>query len=154
MAFDTFLQIDGIKGESQDDKHKDWIDVLSYSQKITPPAPPVPKPGPAPVTSHEFVITKQVDVASPKLYEACASGKHIAKATIEVWRPTGKTSQKYLTIQMQQVIISSVNASSPSAKDSPTETLTLTYGSVQWTYTKQSPAGSKGTEVTGSFTAA
>jgi len=27
MAIDVYLQIDGIKGESQDDKHKDWIEV-------------------------------------------------------------------------------------------------------------------------------
>lgn len=27
MATDVYLQIDGIKGESQDDKHKDWIEV-------------------------------------------------------------------------------------------------------------------------------
>ena len=28
-AFDTFLKLDGIKGESQDDKHKDWIEIFS-----------------------------------------------------------------------------------------------------------------------------
>ena len=27
MAIDVYLQIDGIKGESQDDKHKDWIEI-------------------------------------------------------------------------------------------------------------------------------
>lgn len=26
MAIDVYLQIDGIKGESKDDKHKDWIE--------------------------------------------------------------------------------------------------------------------------------
>jgi type VI protein secretion system component Hcp len=26
MAIDAYLQIDGIKGESMDDKHKEWID--------------------------------------------------------------------------------------------------------------------------------
>ena len=31
MAVDYFLKIDGIDGESQDDKHKDWIEVLSFS---------------------------------------------------------------------------------------------------------------------------
>ena len=30
MAFDAFLKIDGIPGESTDDKHKDWIEVLSF----------------------------------------------------------------------------------------------------------------------------
>jgi hypothetical protein len=29
-AFDSFLKIDGIPGESTDDKHKDWIEVISY----------------------------------------------------------------------------------------------------------------------------
>ena len=28
---DLFLNISGINGESKDDKHKDWIDVFSYS---------------------------------------------------------------------------------------------------------------------------
>ncbi len=31
MAVDYFLKIDGIAGESTDDKHKEWIDVLSFS---------------------------------------------------------------------------------------------------------------------------
>ena len=29
MAFDAFLKIDGIKGESTDSKHKDEINLLS-----------------------------------------------------------------------------------------------------------------------------
>ena len=37
MAFDAFLKIDGIPGESTDSKHKDWIEVLSYSTGITQP---------------------------------------------------------------------------------------------------------------------
>lgn len=28
MAIDVYLHIDGIKGESQDDKHKDWIEIV------------------------------------------------------------------------------------------------------------------------------
>ena len=31
MAVDMFLKIDGIKGESQDKKHKDQIDLMSWS---------------------------------------------------------------------------------------------------------------------------
>src|SRR4051794_28860352 len=31
MAVDIFLQLDGIKGEAQDDKYKDEIDVLAWS---------------------------------------------------------------------------------------------------------------------------
>ena len=31
MAVDMFLKLDGIKGESKDDKHKDEIEILSFS---------------------------------------------------------------------------------------------------------------------------
>lgn len=27
---DAYLQIDGIKGESADDRHKDWIEVVRH----------------------------------------------------------------------------------------------------------------------------
>jgi hypothetical protein len=30
MAFDTFLKIDGIPGESTDDKHKDWMEISLF----------------------------------------------------------------------------------------------------------------------------
>lgn len=37
MAIDVYLQIDGIKGESTDDKHKDWIECLSVHWGIVQP---------------------------------------------------------------------------------------------------------------------
>lgn len=50
MAIDGYLQIDGIKGESTDDKHKDWIEVTGvhwgvYQPKSAtlPPAATLPK---------------------------------------------------------------------------------------------------------------
>ena len=38
MAFDTFLKISTIPGESTDDKHKDWIEILSFSTGLDQPA--------------------------------------------------------------------------------------------------------------------
>ena len=37
MAIDVYLQIDGIKGESTDDKHKDWIECKSVSCSVEQP---------------------------------------------------------------------------------------------------------------------
>ena len=34
-AYDAFLKIDGIAGESTDDKHKDWIEILSFNHSTT-----------------------------------------------------------------------------------------------------------------------
>ena len=31
MALDAFIQFDGIPGESLDDQHKNWIEILGYN---------------------------------------------------------------------------------------------------------------------------
>ena len=97
MATETYLQIDGIKGESTDSEHKDWIEVVSFSHSISQPASAnaTAGGGTSGRCKHEdFVITKYVDLASPKLYEACSSGKHIKKVVIEfdacLWRLAGE----------------------------------------------------------------
>jgi hypothetical protein len=35
MAIEAYLQIEGIKGESTDDKHKDWIEVSHVNWAFT-----------------------------------------------------------------------------------------------------------------------
>ena len=113
MAIDTYLQIDGIKGESTDSQHKDWIDVLSYSGLTVPPASEPVKAADAKQTGASqhghLVITKQVDRASPTLHEMCSSGKHIKQATIEVMRASGGKRVKYLVYELHEVIISNVS---------------------------------------------
>jgi type VI secretion system secreted protein Hcp len=37
MALDVYLQIDGIKGESADGKHKDWIEVSGVTWSVYQP---------------------------------------------------------------------------------------------------------------------
>ena len=34
MAIDVYLQIDGIKGESSDDKHQGWIECASVEWAV------------------------------------------------------------------------------------------------------------------------
>ena len=37
MAIDVYLQIDGIKGESTDDTHKDWIECQAVNFEVLQP---------------------------------------------------------------------------------------------------------------------
>ncbi len=37
-------------------------------------------------TFGDLSVMKVTDTASPKLYEACASGKHIPEVALELWR--------------------------------------------------------------------
>jgi type VI secretion system secreted protein Hcp len=104
MASDYYVQIDGIKGESTDSEHKDWIEISAFSHAITQPTSATVNSAGGATSGrckHEdFVVTKYVDLASPKLYETCSSGKHISKVTIELMRSSGGSRVKYMAIEM------------------------------------------------------
>lgn len=155
MAADMFLQLDGVPGESLDDKHKDWIEVLSYSHEVTQPTSTTRSSAGGGSTGRsehgDFQLTKYIDKASPKLMELCATGKHISKAKIEMCR-AGGSQLPYMVVNLEEIIISSVQHGSDSGKDLPTEGLTLNYGKIEWTYTQQKRKdGSGGGNVTAKY---
>ena len=142
MAFDSFIKIDGIPGESSDDKHKEWIELLSYDHHIEQPASSTASSvggATAERVNHgAFNFIHQLDKATPKLLEACCTGKHIKEVTIEFCR-AGGDKVKYMEIKLEQVLISAVteNGSSTGESGFPSETVSLSYGKIKWTYTQQ-----------------
>src|SRR5580692_4501915 len=165
MAFDAFLKIDGVPGESTDDKHKDWIEVLSFSHGATQPSSATASSAGGGTTERvdfdDLTVTKHIDKASAKLHELCASGKHIATVTLQLCRAGGDKLQ-YMEVKMEQVIISAVQATgmaagastnSPNAPDNlPTESVSFNFGKIKWTYTQQKRAdGSGGGNVSGGW---
>ena len=142
MAFDSFIKIDGIPGESSDDKHKEWIELISYDHHIEQPASSTASSvggATAERVNHgAFNFIHQLDKATPKLLEACCTGKHIKEVTIEFCR-AGGDKVKYMEIKLEQVLISAVteNGSSTGESGFPSETVSLSYGKIKWTYTQQ-----------------
>src|SRR5690348_12481208 len=112
MAFDAFIKIDGIPGESTDDKHKDWIEILSFDFGLEQPSSATDSSAGGGTTERVNVddlnIGKHLDKASPKLDEACCTGKHIKDVTLELCR-AGGDKVKYMEIKMEQVVISKVH---------------------------------------------
>jgi type VI secretion system secreted protein Hcp len=161
-SFDSYLQIDGVPGESLNDKHKDWIELVSYSHKMTQPVSATRSSAGGASSGRsqhgDFVIVKYVDKASPKLYEAVSNGKAFAKAKIEVCR-AGGSQVKFMEITLEEVIVSHVElnpitgATANSSGDIlPTETVHLNYGKIEWVYTQQKRKdGSGGGNVTGKY---
>ncbi len=154
MAADIYLKIDGVPGESTDSDHKDWIEVLSFNHGITQPSSATAASaggGTTARTEHQdFSITKLVDKASPKLYEACSSGKHFKEVTIEMFRASGDKRVKYMEVKMEEIIIS--HASTGGGHDFPSESVSLNYGTIKWTYTQQKRTdGTGGGNVTGGW---
>lgn len=157
MALDTFMKLDGIPGESTDDAHKDWIELLTWSNAVSQPASSTASSsggGTAERVNHsDFSVTKLMDKASPKLYEFCCTGKPLKEVIVECCR-AGGDKMKYLEVKMQNVIVSSVAPSAVASGDSsyPEESVSFNYGSIVYTYTQQKRAdGTGGGNVAGGW---
>ncbi len=136
-----FLKIGDIKGESADESHKEWIDVLSIGNSIDAVASSSTRVGRVEFT--DIVITKKVDKSSPKLAEAVAKGTHIPTVELELAKETDDGArQTYLKYELKNVIVTSysVNAAGESA---PTETLSLNFEEIKVVYTERDSDGSE-----------
>lgn len=134
-AFDAFLKLDGIDGESKDSEHKDWIEVLSFSWGLGQATTSISPLSSGRATIQPITITKPVDKSSPKLFEACATGKHIPKLTLELTRTTGQAKQKYLKFVLSDVIVTSVQIPGTTANEAPLEQVTFNFAKIEWAYT-------------------
>lgn len=147
MAFNAFANFGDIKGESTDKDHKDWVMITSYKQSVTQPPSVTQKTAGGrsaeAATFSEFSITKLMDAATPKLFEAACKGTHLKEVDIELLRAGGDSPVKYMEIKLKEVLISGVIHDADPKGDAqfPTETINMTYGAIEYTYTKQKPDG-------------
>jgi len=154
MAIDMFLKLDGIKGESKDDKHKDEIHIESFSWGMsqTGSMGHGGGGGAGKVSVHDISISKNVDKSSCDLMYHCASGKHIPSGLITV-RKAGEKPLEYLKIKLTDILISGVQESGSGHGDQVGESITLNFAKFQVDYQEQkpdgtgSPAGSMGWDV-------
>ncbi len=90
---------------------------------------------------------KMLDQSSPKLVEACATGKHIPEATVELCSASGE-KHTYMKYTLKDVLVSSVQNSGASGGDlRPTESVTLRFSEIVWEYTPFDNKGKAGTPV-------
>jgi len=143
MATDTFAKIGDIKGESQDTKHKDEVDVLSWSWGVQQSGTMAHGGGggEGKASFNDFNFTHHVDKASPVLLKACATGEHIKDATFTV-RKAGKGQQEFLIIKMTDIIITSVNPSGSGDSAITAESVALQCAKVDLEYKPQKADGS------------
>jgi type VI secretion system secreted protein Hcp len=142
-AVDYFLKIDGIPGESPDHKHKDEIQVLSWSfgeqQSGTHAGGGGGGAGKVVMQDFHFVMT--INKASPKLFLACATGEHIAKAVLTC-RKAGKDQQEFLKIELADLLVSSYQTGgSESSSVVPTDQISLNFTKIKWDYKVQNDKG-------------
>jgi len=142
MSSKIFLKIGNIKGESTDSKHKDEIDVFSWSWGVASPDTVGAGSGRAAgrPSFSDLTFTHRYDKAAPLLWRACAVGEHFRDATL-VGTKQGKAAQDYLVVKMSDVVVTSASASDSSGGEA-VESVGLRFAKVDVEYKPQKADGS------------
>lgn len=155
MAIDVYLQIDGIKGESSDVAHKDWIECTSAVWSVMQPKSASDSTAGGHTAERcehgDIVISKLVDISSPILLQTCSMGKTIARVKFEFMRADSAGIRiKYFEIDAENVLIGAVV---PSIKSGNilVEHISLKYAKVKWKYVQQKVSGGIAGNTTGGW---
>jgi type VI secretion system secreted protein Hcp len=142
MAVNAYCIIDGRPGNSP--SKKDAVDILSFSWGCANTATygagssgRESRSGRASLS--DVVIMKVTDKLTPLLFDDCASGDVIAKVEIIYDKPMGDQQEDYFKIEMEDVIVTSVQLSGSS--ENPTESVSFAYEKIKIMYNPESDEG-------------
>lgn len=167
MAFDAFLKLDGVDGESLDQEHQGWCEVLSWSWGVSQPGMKMVagvgagRAGKASVSS--FTIMKRIDKASPELFLRCMNGKVFPKVELEIVRTGGAENGALgrvapIHIKLTNVLVSSYKPGEylaphdllPAVQEPsgiPMESLSLNFQKVEFAYAAVDASGALGAPI-------
>lgn len=145
MASDAYLKIEGINGESEDERHRNRIEVNNVLYAVHQPRAEALSTAGGHTTGRAdlFPITfrKLADLSSPVFLQTCAAGKTLSKAIFEFMRADGDGKPiPYFTIELENLIIASIT---PDSGDGGiiVEQVQLAYAKIRWNYSRQSIRG-------------
>ena len=151
-AQDMFLKIADMPGESQDEKHKGEIDVLSWSWGHVTGTGKTGKDGLPQTCIQDMSVTKFIDKATVDLIMASVKGELIPEAILSVQRSGENRPQEYLTLKLRDVYVTSYQTGGAAAQGaSLTENLVLHFESVKFEYRAQRQDGQLEPAVSGEF---
>jgi len=146
-AGDMFLSVKGaragaINGESQDGKHKNEIEVLSWSWGMQGKPSLGGGSGSGKATIRELRVVKYVDKASTALMSALRSNEVIKEAVLTL-RKSSKPPLEYLKITISDGRVMSLDVEAGDVSGSATllERVSFSFNKVEVEYTPQGPDG-------------
>ena len=145
MSTDAFLKMDDLKGECVVKGHEEEIQVLSWNWGMSQAGTTHRGVGggAGKVDVQDMSISKKCDTASPTLAMACCKGTHFGEAVLCVRKAGGDDPLDFLTITMNDVIITSVQEGGASGAEEVDETVTLNFAKFAYSYQPQAQTGGK-----------
>lgn len=142
-AVDYFLKLDGIDGETSQKGHEKEIELESWSFGETNGGTFAANSGggAGKVSMQDFHFVMHVNKASPKLFEACATGKHIKTAKLTC-RKAGETQQEFYKVNFTDLLVSSYQTGgSAGSSVVPTDQISLNFSKIEIEYAAQGADG-------------
>lgn len=131
------MKLGKIKGLSQIDGHKDWVEVDSVQFGVGR-AISIASSGADRDTSNpsfsEVTVNKSMDISSPDIFAEATAGKASEKCELH-WVQTSGTDAKgqvYLKLDLVEPLVSSYSVSS--AGERPSESFSLNYTKIEYQY--------------------
>jgi type VI secretion system secreted protein Hcp len=142
---DFFLKIDGIEGESMDAKHAKEIELQSWSWGAMNSGTfsSTSGGGGGKVSHQDFTFSQVIQKSTPKLVDACNTGKHIPNAVLTCRKAGGGTNpgQEYLKIKFSDILVSHYQTGGHPGDVVPTDSISLNYAQIEFSYAPQKQDG-------------
>jgi len=147
-AFQAFLMIPTIQGDSLDPKHTSEIELKTFGWGETN-ASEMTSTGvrfPGQVEMQPFTFTMPVNSASPKLFLACASGEHFHEEVVLTVR--NSAGREYLILKLQDVVVTSYKTAVDTSQDVvPIDEVTMRFLRIEMSFIPSGPGGSAGAPI-------
>lgn len=140
MAVDYFLKLAGIQGESADEKHKDEIQILSWSwggSQVSSVAG-TGGSGAGKADLSDFSVMAYFDKSTPKFFKSLTKGEHIATGNLTAVK-SGAEGKPYLKVDFKELFVSSLQISASS--EIPSVSISFTYNEISIDYSVQDEKG-------------
>ena len=146
---DYFLKIEGIQGESTSVKHKGEIEILSWSWGESQAGGHAASggAGAGKVQVSPFHFTAHTSQASPKLFQACASGQHFQKAVLTASRQVKGKAQDYLIWTFSDILVTSYQIGAENQDALPVDAFELSFDKIEVEYKPIKADGSLGSSM-------
>ena len=133
MAWDAYLVVAGITGESKREGHEGEIEIISFSFGGSNPSSVGlgGGGGTGTVSLSSFNIMKKTDATSCEMFQAMCTGEHFDEAVLVLYKSGGKAGAlPYLVYTFEENI--------------PMESVSFSFGRIEITYTEQNEDGTAG----------
>jgi type VI secretion system secreted protein Hcp len=140
---EMFLQLEGVDGESLDEKHGGEIEIKSWGWTTVNNVKWNLNQGgqSTKVDVNAITIEKICDKASVTLYQNCVTGKHIASGKITCRKKDGEQKVEYMVVDLTDIMVSKVAWAGEGEEQMLKETVEISFAEFKLNYLVQADSG-------------